>query len=87
VEARPYVQSFQTLKCFNTTQADAGRGNRKEIAMYVDGQRYKDDLSGLDRILLPGQVFAAELYPDVVSAPFIWRTPDACAVIAFWTKR
>jgi hypothetical protein len=25
-------------------------------------------------------------YSDVESAPLLWRTNDACAVVAFWTK-
>jgi hypothetical protein len=32
-------------------------------------------------------VLAVEAYPDVLSAPAQWRTNDACAVIAFWTRR
>ena len=32
-------------------------------------------------------ILAIEAYPDVVSAPFIWRKNDTCAVVAVWTKR
>ena len=31
-------------------------------------------------------ILAIEAYPDVLSAPFLWRTNDACAVVAYWTK-
>jgi hypothetical protein len=41
----------------------------------------------VNSLIPPGDVLAVEAYPDVTSAPLLWRTNDACAVVAFWTKR
>lgn len=59
----------------------------KRLAVYVDGARLPSGLDGLNDMIAIGQVLAIEAYPDVISAPFLWRTNDACAVIAVWTKR
>lgn len=59
----------------------------KSVAVYLDGSRVPSGLEGLNNFIAMRQVLAIEAYPDVVSAPFLWRTMDACAVIAVWTKR
>lgn len=59
----------------------------KDLAVYVDGARLGTGLPGLNNMLPVSQVLAIEAYPDVISAPFLWRTNDACAVLAVWTKR
>jgi hypothetical protein len=59
----------------------------KRLAVYLDGSRVLSGLAGLNDLIPIHQVLAVEAYPDAVSAPFLWRTTDACAVIAVWTKR
>jgi hypothetical protein len=41
----------------------------------------------LNSDVLPRQILAIEAYSDVITAPLLWRTNDACAVIAVWTRR
>lgn len=60
---------------------------RKDLAVYLDGMRLGTGLQGLSDAIAMRQVLAIEAYPDVQSAPFLWRTNDACAVVAVWTKR
>jgi hypothetical protein len=62
-------------------------GNAKMVAIYLDGARYHGGLNALNDAVTMKQILAIEAYPDVASAPFLWRTNDACAVIAVWTKR
>ncbi|MEO8622725.1 MAG: carboxypeptidase regulatory-like domain-containing protein [bacterium] len=86
VEGRPYVTSTGRLAPCQSTSADAMKAG-KEVAIYLDGVRYAGGLEVLNNDVLPRQVLAIEAYPDVVAAPMQWRTNDACAVIAVWTKR
>ncbi|MES2179407.1 MAG: hypothetical protein V4550_16230 [Gemmatimonadota bacterium] len=60
---------------------------RKSVIVYVDGEKYNGGLLMLNSAVGMDKVLAMETYPDVVSAPLLWRTNDACAVIAVWTKR
>lgn len=85
VIARPYVDARGRLTDCATTRADTVRSG-KEVAIYLDGSRYPGGLEILNNDVLPRQILAIEAYPDVVSAPMIWRTNDACAVVAIWTK-
>ena len=59
----------------------------KRVVVYVDGLRFPGGLPDLTGAVLMRDVLAMEAYPDIVSAPFLWRTNDACAVIAVWTRR
>ena len=59
---------------------------RMEIAIYLDGSRVPGGLETVNNMVRPDDILAIETYPEVLSAPFLWRTPDACAVVAFWTK-
>lgn len=59
---------------------------RTEIAIYLDGSRVPGGLETLNNMVQPSDILAIETYPEVLSAPFLWRTRDACAVVAFWTK-
>lgn len=59
----------------------------KAVAVYLDGTKMPGGLESINRMVPPSDILAVEAYPDVISAPFIWRTNDACAVIAFWTRR
>jgi len=62
-------------------------GMGRVVAIYLDGTRLPGGLESANRMIPPSDILAIESYPDVISAPFIWRTRDACAVVAFWTKR
>jgi hypothetical protein len=59
---------------------------RPGIAVYLDGARM-GDLQTVNSLVPPSDLLAIEAYPEVTSAPFLWRTHDACAVVAFWTKK
>jgi hypothetical protein len=63
------------------------RRGDKAIAVYLDGSRLPGGLDMVNRMVPITDVLAVEAYPDVLSAPSLWRTNDACAVVAFWTKR
>lgn len=59
-----------------------------KIGVYVDGVRAIEGVDALDAAARPDQVLAVEAFPDIMSAPFEWRTSDGtCAVVAMWTKR
>lgn len=60
----------------------------KSVIVYVDGFRMpnNDALKWVNEMVPVKDILAIEAYPDVISAPFLWRTNDACAVVAFWTK-
>jgi hypothetical protein len=65
-----------------------GRGPiRKVVVVYLDGTRLPGGLESINRMVPVSDILAIETYSDVLSAPFLWRTNDACAVIAYWTKR
>ena len=59
----------------------------KVIVVYLDGTKLPGGLESINRMVPKDDILAIEAYPDVLSAPFLWRTNDACAVIAYWTKR
>jgi hypothetical protein len=74
-------------ECKSAPHADAApRKGGPTIAIYLDGNRVPGGLEMVNRMVPPSDILAIEAYPDVASAPFLWRTDDACAVIAFWTK-
>ena len=60
---------------------------QKSIVVYLDGTKLPGGLESINRMVPKDDILAIEAYPDVLSAPFQWRTNDACAVIAYWTKR
>lgn len=62
-------------------------GNDKMVVVYLDGARFRGGLEALNNAVPMRQILAVEAYPDAASSPFLWRTKDACAVIAVWTKR
>jgi hypothetical protein len=63
------------------------RRGTKVVAIYLDGNRVPGGLEMLNRTIPPSDILAIEAYPDVTSAPFLWRTNDACAVVAYWTRK
>jgi hypothetical protein len=89
ISARPYVTSGGALRdCESASTADAiRRDGEKEVAIYLNGNRVPGGLQALNQMVLPKDILAIEAYSDVVSAPFIWRKNDTCAVVAIWTKR
>jgi hypothetical protein len=89
VSARPYASKKAGIlkQCESRESADAAPDGGKSIAIYLDGARMPGGLEMVNRMVPPSDILAIEAYPDVVSAPLIWRTSDACAVIAFWTRR
>jgi hypothetical protein len=60
---------------------------KKSIVVYLDGTKLPGGLESINRMVPKEDILAIEAYPEVLSAPFMWRTNDACAVIAYWTKR
>lgn len=60
---------------------------KKVVVVYLDGTKLPGGLESINRMVPKDDILAIEAYPDVLSAPFMWRTNDACAVIAYWTKR
>jgi hypothetical protein len=85
VEGRPW-NGTAPCKSLETTIGGMKRGPRV-VVIYVDGEKYPGGLETVNNAVPANQLLAVEAYPDVMSAPFLWRTNDACAVIAFWTKR
>jgi hypothetical protein len=63
-----------------------GLGGR-HLVLYLDGARFSGDLSDLTNSVNVRDILAVEAYPDAQSIPALWRSMDACALIAFWTKR
>ena len=59
----------------------------KRLIVYIDGVRFPGGLEQLNSMVTIREVLAIEVYPDIISLPYLWRTSDACAVIAVWTKR
>lgn len=68
-------------------KASLGLAGGKTIALYVDGERLRGGLLALNDFVPMKDILAIETYPDVMSAPSIWRSTDACAVIAVWTRK
>ncbi len=85
-EARPYVDNGHLVPCLTLSSGSALRSGAKGIAIYLDGNRYPGGLEMLNHDVLPDLVLTVEAFPEVISAPAQWRTNDACAVVAIWTK-
>jgi hypothetical protein len=84
VQGRPYSQGISMRACTSKDYIPIGdRG----IAVYLDGVRVPFGLQGVNDLVRPDEILAIEAYPDVISAPGIWKTNDACAVVAVWTRR
>jgi hypothetical protein len=59
----------------------------RNIGVYVNGVRAVEGVVALDATARLDRVLAVEAYPDVMSAPFEWRSADGvCAVVALWTR-
>ena len=88
VEGRPYAQGFIQKPCKSAASDVSLRGSiSKEVAVYLDGMRVPGGFEAINNMVLPKDILAIEAYPDVISAPPRWRTNDACAVVAVWTKK
>jgi hypothetical protein len=77
----------ESLPSMDSVIPRRGRSIKKSVAVYLDGSRMPGGLESINRMVPVADILAIEAYPDVLSAPFLWRTNDACAVIAYWTKR
>lgn len=84
VTGRPYFSGMGQKACTSREVIPVGE---KGMIVYLDGARVPFGLQGVNDAVRPEDILAVEAYPDVISAPTIWRTNDACAVVAFWTKR
>lgn len=84
VQGRPFSQGFGLQPCVSR---DFPKIGEKAMVIYLDGVRVPFGLQGLNDMVRPEEILAIEAYPDVISAPGIWKTNDACAVIAVWTRR
>jgi hypothetical protein len=80
-------RSSALTPCRSTQPDTVRKQGAKEIAVYLDGTRMPGGIQVVNRLVPPEDILAIEAYPDVISAPFLWRTNDACAVVAFWTKK
>lgn len=63
------------------------RGRTRTLAVYLDGARVVGGLAELRTSVTMRDVLAMEAYQDIATAPLEWRTNDACAVLAIWTRR
>ena len=90
VQTRGTASSFQARQAARCESLPVGdsipRRGSKFVAVYLDGSRVPGGLEAINRMVPIADLLAVEAYPDVLSAPSYWRTNDACAVIAYWTK-
>ena len=84
IQGRPYSQGISLQPCTSKDYIPIGE---KGIAVYLDGVRVPSGLQAVNDLVRPEEVLAIEAYPDVISAPGTWKTNDACAVVAVWTRR
>jgi hypothetical protein len=84
VAGRPFFEGMGEKACVSKEFPKIGE---KSMAVYLDGMRVPFGLQGVNDMVRPEEILAIEAYPDVISAPGIWKTNDACAVVAFWTRR
>lgn len=74
--------------CRTLPRADTlARLGEKLIVMYVDGNRTASSIETVNRMVPPRDILAIETYPSMISVPALLRSNDACAIVAFWTKR
>lgn len=57
-----------------------------KLIIYLDGNKF-DGMEAINNMVQMRDILAIEAYPDMIGVPAKWRTSDACAVIAIWTKR
>lgn len=70
-----------------TMPSGTARTRTRTLAVYLDGARVIGGLPELRTTVTMRDVLAIEAYQDIATAPLEWRTNDACAVLAIWTKR
>lgn len=63
------------------------RARTRTLAVYLDGLRVVGGLPELRTAVTMRDILAVEAYQDIMTAPLEWRTNDACAVLAIWTRR
>ncbi|MEO7455818.1 MAG: carboxypeptidase-like regulatory domain-containing protein, partial [Gemmatimonadaceae bacterium] len=82
--------AFQNEPCSTEIDDDkiaSPTARKKRVMIYLDGMIFNGNLEMLNTTLAMSEVLAVEAYPDVGNAPPIWRTAEACAIIAVWRKR
>ena len=84
IQGRPFSEGIGQKACVSK---DFPKVGEKSMVVYLDGVRVPFGLQGVNDMVRPEEILAIEAYPDVISAPGIWKTNDACAVVAFWTRR
>ena len=67
--------------------ATSARSRTKTLAVYLDGARVMGGLPELRTSVTMRDILAVEAYQEISQAPLEWRTHDACAVLAIWTRR
>lgn len=70
-----------------TMPSGTARTRTRTLAVYLDGARVIGGLPELRTTVTMRDILAIEAYQDIATAPLEWRTHDACAVLAIWTKR
>ena len=70
-----------------TFASATAQGRTKTLVVYLNGARVVGGLPELQTAVNMREVLAVEAYQDIANAPMEWRTFDACAVLAIWTKR
>lgn len=68
------------------TERESSKPEDRLVTVFLDGVRLPGGLAVLNDALPMSEILAIETYPDVMSAPFMFRSNNACAVIAVWTK-
>lgn len=69
------------------SRGGAPRARMRTLVVYLDGARVVGGLAELKTAVTMRDVLAVEAYQDAATAPVEWRTNDACAVLAIWTRR
>jgi len=78
--------SYISMDAVRVRGCSGGMGGDRRLVIYLDGQRV-GGLQELKNMIPMHDVLAVEAYPDISSIPALWRTRDACAVVAVWSRR
>ena len=79
--------NYDTIRARGCTGGGSAGLVPKRLVIYLDGFRMAEGFEDVRTMISMRDVLAIEAYPDMIAVPGQWRTLDACAVIAIWTKR
>lgn len=79
--------AIRTARGFTQMKPRGCEYQKGVIAVYLDGFRFPQGLGDVVNQVPMKDILAIEAYPDMMGVPPQWRTSDACAVIAVWSKR